>query len=70
MVLTAILEQSDYDYLLTPLSIFSKQDVKTKNVSFRLTLTSQTHTLTTKEVSAVVDDMSLAANKALEAERV
>lgn len=65
-----VLESSDYDFRLKPLSIFSKTGSDDKNISFRIELTSQTHTLTTDEVSGIVDELSDIANKKLNAQRV
>jgi phenylalanyl-tRNA synthetase beta subunit len=65
-----MLEATEYDFTLMPLSIFSKDDNSDKNISFRVTLTSHNHTLTTDEVSRVVDSLAINAEKELQAQRI
>lgn len=69
-VLWGVLESSGYEYKLQPLSVFSKKTSVDKNISFRIELTSQTHTLTTDEVSGIIDELAETANKKLNAQRV
>jgi phenylalanyl-tRNA synthetase beta chain len=68
--LVDMLEATEYDFTLMPLSIFSKDDNSDKNISFRVTLTSHNHTLTTDEVSRVVDSLAINAEKELQAQRI
>lgn len=69
-VLRDFLDSSKYEFKLQPLSIFSKEGSDHKNISFRVELASQTHTLTTDEVSGIIDELAETADKKLNAQRV
>lgn len=64
------LAKLEYAWQLLPLSVFAKNDEDKKNISFRVRLTHQERTLTTAEVSKVVDSLTWAANQQLQAEQV
>lgn len=55
------------NYTLTLLDIYQPKDGKTKTITFRLTLTDSHKTLTTKEVTVLVDKLSVAAHEELDA---
>lgn len=62
--------KSEYEWTLTPLSVFAKNGEDTKNASFRLTLTHNERTLTTDEVTKLVEQVTWHAHEVLKAERV
>ena len=64
------LAKTDYVWQLVPLSVFAKPEEDTKNISFRVTLTHEDRTLTTGEVSTVIDALTWAANQQLQAKQV
>lgn len=69
-VLQDVLSAQEHRTELTPLSVFQKDGEATKNISFRLTLTSLDHTLKTDEVSAVVEQLVAAASESNGAKQV
>ncbi len=64
------LEKTQYDTLLTPLGVYQKEGEVTKNVTFRITLSHFERTLTTSEVSQLVEGIALRAHEVLGAEQV
>ncbi len=68
--LEAEIMKSEYEWKLTPLSMFAKEAEDTKNISFRLILTHSERTLTTDEVTKLVEHVTWHAHEELNAERV
>lgn len=64
------LSKSDYIWDLTPLSVFRKPGEDTKNISFRIELSSHERTLVTEEVTKLVESLSWQAHQILGAEQV
>lgn len=62
------LPQGGLDAAIAPLGIYQPADVATKNITFRITLTSHEKTLTNAEVNAIVDDVSGKLGSAIGAE--
>lgn len=56
-------------FTVSPLDIFKKED-NSKNMSFRITISSYERTLTAEEVNRLLDDIAAKAHEALQAERV
>jgi phenylalanyl-tRNA synthetase beta chain len=69
-VLRTELANAQYDWHLAPLSIFKKENEKTKNISFKLTFTHHKRTLTTAEVTKLVESLSWRAHEELGAEKI
>lgn len=76
-LIEAELSRTEYDWSIEPLSVYQDQKAtnqegreKTKNISFRITLTHQQRTLTTKEVTELIDSISSKAQAELKAEQV
>lgn len=55
---------------LLPIGIYQKDDDSNKNITFRITITAASRTLTDKEVSATLDEIATAAKKEIQAERL
>ena len=55
---------------MEPLSIFQKDGAESKNVSFRFTFTHHERTLTTDEITKLIEQVSWHAHKELKAEQV
>ncbi|MEM6998022.1 MAG: phenylalanine--tRNA ligase subunit beta [Patescibacteria group bacterium] len=68
-VVMETLESSGLEFTYKTLSIYAP-DNETKNVSFRITMSSNERTLTTEEVSGVVDSVASAAEKKLQAVKI
>ncbi len=64
------LQEAGYLWTLEPISIFQKEGDSTKNITFRITLSHYERTLTTNEVSKLVESLSWQANKKLKAQQV
>lgn len=69
-VLNGVLTETDYNFDVTPLSVFKKDDDSSKNISFNVVLSHQGHTLTTEEANKVLEDISWAAHEEVNAERI
>lgn len=69
-LLESELGKTGYQWSLRPLSIFQEENSKTKNISFRITLTHFERTLTTKEANELVEKLAVKAKSELKAERV
>lgn len=63
------LEKTEYEYMITPVSIYQKES-DTKNITIKITLTHHERTLTTSEVTALVEKMGWQAHEILSAEQV
>ena len=64
------LAKTEYDTVLTPLGVYQKEGEATKNITFRITLSHFDRTLTTDDVSKVVEAVAVAARESLNAEQV
>lgn len=70
-LLQSELEKSDFQFELTPLGVYQKdQKSETKNLSFRITLSHHERTLTTNEVNKLVENLSWQAHETFGAEQV
>lgn len=69
-LLKSELGKTGLQWRLEPLSIFSKDQTEKKNISFRVTLTANDHTLTTEEVSRVIENLSWQAHEVFEAQQI
>lgn len=64
------LESVEYDWQIEPLSVFQKDNEESKNISFRFTFTHHERTLTTEEITKLVEQLSWQAHEQLGAEQV
>ncbi len=69
-VMKEVLQSVDFQWQMRPLSIFQKDGEESKNVSFRFTFTHHERTLTTDEISKLIEQMSWHAHQQLQAEQV
>lgn len=64
------LESVEYDWRIEPLSVFQKDGEDSKNASFRFKFTHHDRTLTTEEITKLVEQLSWQAHEQLGAEQV
>lgn len=64
------LEKTKYQWQLKPTSIYQKDDEKTKNITFHLTLSDHDRTLKTIEVNTLVVQLARLAKEKLKAEQI
>jgi phenylalanyl-tRNA synthetase beta chain len=64
------LAKTEYEATLIPLGVYQKEGDESKNISFRITLSHQDRTLTTNEVTQVVESLSWQAHEQFGAEQV
>jgi len=69
-VIKESLQSVDFHWQMEPLSIFQKDGEESKNVSFRFTFTHHERTLTTDEITRLIEQVSWHAHKELQAEQV
>jgi phenylalanyl-tRNA synthetase beta chain len=69
-VIKESLQSVDFQWQTQPLSIFQKDGEESKNVSFRFTFTHHERTLTTDEITKLIEQVSWHAHKELNAEQV
>lgn len=69
-LLISELAATEYSTMLTPLGIYQKEGENTKNLTFRITLSHHERTLTTNEITKLVESLSWRAHKVLQAEQV
>lgn len=69
-VLTDAESEHGYTITLEPRDIYSPEKSKTKNITFRLTLSHSDRTLTTVEVNKLLDNLATIAKKQLSATRI
>ena len=69
-VIKESLQSVDFQWQMEPLSIFQKDGAESKNVSFRFTFTHHERTLTTDEITKLIEQVSWHAHKELKAEQV
>lgn len=71
VALAAAEAEHGYEWQLEPLDIYKAQNnVKTKHITFRVTLYHYERTLTTEEVNILLDDLADAASRSLKAKRL
>lgn len=64
------LASTEYGWKLLPLGIYQKEGESTKNITFRITISHHDRTLTTHEVTELVEKISWVAHQKLQAEQV
>jgi phenylalanyl-tRNA synthetase beta chain len=69
-LIEAELEQSEYDWTLSPLGVYQKEADETRNISFRITLSHQERTLITEEVTKLIEAISWKAHEVLGAQQI
>lgn len=69
-VIKESLQSVELQWRIVPISIFQKDGELTKNVTFRFTFTHHERTLTTDEITRLIEQVSWQAHKELQAEQV
>ena len=69
-LIAAELQKTNYQWNVEPLSIFQEEAAQTKNMSFRITISDYSRTLSKADLTEVIEAIASSAHQQLKAEQV